>query len=106
MSRGSGYSLFLTNAEAVLVLRKSSPHPTKLLSHGDKSKPGRVKSAVLKMKLIGANDNPQIVGLDQLSGKSNYFIGNDPAKWRTNVPNFGQVKYRRSISRRGHGLSR
>ncbi len=42
------------------------------------------------MKLAGANPNPQVSGLDELPGKSNYFIGNDPAKWRTNVPNYGK----------------
>ena len=29
-----------------------------------------------------------------LPGKSNYFIGNDPAKWRRNIPQFGQVEYK------------
>ena len=28
-----------------------------------------------------------------MPGKSNYFIGNDPAKWRTNVPTYAKVKY-------------
>ena len=42
---------------------------------------------------MGANPNPKIVGMDELPGKSNYFIGNDPKKWRTNVPNYAKVKY-------------
>jgi hypothetical protein len=45
------------------------------------------------MKLVGANPNPKIVGMDELPGKSNYFIGNDPTNWRTNVPNYTKVKY-------------
>jgi hypothetical protein len=28
-----------------------------------------------------------------LPGKSNYFIGNDPKKWRTHVPTYGRVRY-------------
>jgi hypothetical protein len=28
-----------------------------------------------------------------LPGKSNYFIGSDPKKWRTNVTNYAKVKY-------------
>jgi hypothetical protein len=35
-----------------------------------------------------------VAGLDELPGKSNYFIGNDPSKWRTNVPTYGKVEYR------------
>jgi hypothetical protein len=45
------------------------------------------------MKLVGANPHPKVSGLDQLLGKSNYFIGNDPKKWRTNVANYAKVKY-------------
>ena len=29
--------------------------------------------------------------LDELPGKSNYFIGNDQQKWRTNVPQFSKI---------------
>ena len=45
------------------------------------------------MKFVGANPAPQVVGVDELPGKSNYFIGNDPAKWQTNVPSYAKVKY-------------
>jgi Transposase DDE domain group 1/Beta-propeller repeat len=50
-------------------------------------------AAVLRMKLIGANPHAKVSGLEQLPGKSNYFIGNDPKKWRTNVSNYAKVKY-------------
>jgi hypothetical protein len=46
------------------------------------------------MKLFGANPNPDVVGLDQLPGKSNYCIGKDPSKWRTNVPTYTKVEYK------------
>ncbi len=45
------------------------------------------------MKLAGANPKAKVSGLKELPGKSNYFIGNDPKKWRTNVPNYAEVKY-------------
>jgi len=50
--------------------------------------------SVLRMELVGANPRAMAAGLDPLPGKSNYFIGNDPKKWRTNVPNYAKVKYR------------
>ena len=34
-----------------------------------------------------------MTGLDELPGKANYFIGNDPKKWRTDVPTYAKVKY-------------
>src|SRR5439155_21319611 len=48
---------------------------------------------ILRMKLVGANQAANVPALDELSGKSNYFIGNDPKKWRTDVPTYGKVKY-------------
>ena len=49
--------------------------------------------AVVRMKLVGANPQAKVTGLEELPGKSNYFMGNDPKKWRTNVPNYAKVKY-------------
>src|SRR5713101_6297299 len=36
--------------------------------------------ASLRMRLVGANPAPRLIALDELPGKSNYFIGRDPAK--------------------------
>jgi hypothetical protein len=33
-------------------------------------------------------------GIDELRGKSNYFIGKNSGKWRRNVPTFAGVKFR------------
>jgi len=45
------------------------------------------------MSLAGANPQAKVSGLDELPGKSNYFVGNDPRKWRTNVPTYPKVRY-------------
>jgi hypothetical protein len=90
-SRGNGYVLFLTPDEAVLRLRNeqaSQPNDRKL------SAP-RHQASVLRMKLVGSNPSARVSGLDPVSGKSNYFIGNDPKKWRRNVPTYGRVEYER-----------
>lgn len=93
LSRGNGYSLFLTPNEAVLALKKAegaiTPTPPSPLE-GE----GKGEGAVLRMKLVGANPTPQIAGSDELPGKSNYFIGKDPLKWRTNVPTYTKVEYK------------
>ena len=46
------------------------------------------------MTLEGASGSSPVSGVDQLPGKSNYFLGNDPAKWHTDVPQFARVRYR------------
>jgi hypothetical protein len=48
---------------------------------------------VVRMKLLGGNAQARVAALDELPGKVNYFIGNDPKKWRTNVPTYAKVKY-------------
>jgi Bacterial Ig-like domain (group 3)/Beta-propeller repeat len=48
---------------------------------------------VLRMKLRNANLAAKVTGQDELAGTSNYFTGNDPAKWRTKVPTYAKVKY-------------
>jgi len=49
--------------------------------------------AVLRMKLVGANPTPRVKGLEQLPTKSNYFLGKDPQRWRTDVANYAKVSY-------------
>jgi hypothetical protein len=45
------------------------------------------------MKMLGANPAVKVTALDELPGTVNYFIGNYPAKWRTNIPTYAQVRY-------------
>ena len=40
-----------------------------------------------------ANVNARAEALDRLPGVSNYYLGNDPRKWRTDVPHFARVRY-------------
>ena len=91
--RGAGYSLFLKHSEMVLVLRHPKEGNTDkkdlMLKH---HKPEAEEAGVLRVKLVGGNENGQTELLDQLEGKSNYFIGNDPGKWHTDIPNYSKVK--------------
>jgi hypothetical protein len=45
------------------------------------------------MRLMGANSSATVAGEAELPGKTNYFIGKDPKKWRTNVATYAQVRY-------------
>jgi hypothetical protein len=47
----------------------------------------------LCLKLLRANPAANVIGVSELPGKSNYLTGNDPKKWRTNVPTYGRVRY-------------
>ncbi|MFZ0804982.1 MAG: SBBP repeat-containing protein, partial [Candidatus Sulfotelmatobacter sp.] len=47
----------------------------------------------MQFRLSGATTNPKVVGEDLLPGKVNYFLGNNPTKWRTNVATYARVRY-------------
>jgi len=50
------------------------------------------RGVVLKYTFIGAN-NVIPVGMERCSWNTNYFKGNDPEKWYTEVPNYLEVWY-------------
>jgi hypothetical protein len=113
LSRGSGYGLFLTSTEAVLTLRRGNQASEK--KGGEAINPVRNSSRalnpageqrgiisngenpqtdILPPPWEGRNQNPSTEGVDELEGKSHYFIGNDPDQWRTNIPLYRKVRYR------------
>jgi len=97
LARGTGYRLFLTPSESVLVLQQREP-TTEPAQRGRGKPTARpklpaIKQAVVRMKLEGANPTPAVEGKEPLPGIVNYFIGNDPAKWRTNIPTYAKVQY-------------
>ena len=81
LAHGPGYDLFLTATEAVLGLRKP------------KTEANVREVSVLRLKMIGANAAARVEGRDEMPGKVNYFIGNDPEKWRRNLPTYRKVCY-------------
>ena len=82
LSRGRGYTLFLTEDEAVLSLRRPASEDAEVTI-----------SDVVRLKLIGASTPSKTVGIDEQIGRSNYLIGKDPAQWTMNIPSYGKVSY-------------
>src|SRR5580704_499747 len=96
LSHGDGYTLFLTEQEAVLTLRQPASRPrldSAKLGKMRGNKRAAEKLSVLRMRLDGANPKATIAGVDRMPTKVNYFIGDDPKKWYTNVPAYAQAKY-------------
>jgi hypothetical protein len=116
LSRGPGYLLFLTPDEAVLSLSQTRGNGHWAMGEGSVLSPDASlvtgfeaggpsdpapqtsnlepqTSTAIRLQLLGANPDAAITGLDQLEGVVHYFIGNDPAEWRTDIPTFGKVFY-------------
>lgn len=91
--RGRGYTALLTSDGMVLSLS-----PSKVVTfHQPANVPtSNVRSAntIMQFRLSGASKNPAVVGEDPQPGKVNYFIGNDRARWRTNVATYARVRYK------------
>ncbi|HLV81787.1 MAG TPA: hypothetical protein VKT32_15980, partial [Chthonomonadaceae bacterium] len=90
LARGSGYSLFLAAGQAVLALSKHTPSPRFTASTAKAQEPPQ---ALLQMQLLGSNAEAVACGQCLLPGKANYLLGNDPARWHTNVPLYQSVRF-------------
>ena len=98
LAHGTGYELFLTPHEALLALRSrrkydlSPLHRTASLRAMRKARKAGQLTA-LRIQFEGANLHPAVNGMGRLPARTNYFLGNDPKKWHTDVPSYGRVKY-------------
>jgi hypothetical protein len=71
VANGKSYGIALTHQGAVLAL-------------GDDK---------IRMRLTGSSSDKAPTAEQPLPGTVNYFIGNDPAKWLTNVSTYGKIRY-------------
>lgn len=79
MARGPGYILSLTQQGAVLSFEQPESREGSEVFHS------------LAVKFVGANVLPKLAAKDELTTKSSYFLGADPKKWRTGIPNYARV---------------
>jgi hypothetical protein len=99
LAHGPGYTLALSPAEATLVLTHPTPPagPSKFQAPSKRLDPKSIATKAttrtITMRMLGANRAPKIEGVDKQPGISNYFVGNDRAKWRSNIPNYAKVRY-------------
>jgi hypothetical protein len=104
LSRGARHTLMLGADGASLALRPGGDvgregvgdMPT-LRAQGESVLRGRAHASslqLLSMKFVGANPRASVVGEDELKAKVNYFVGNDPSKWRAGIRTFARVRYK------------
>jgi hypothetical protein len=105
LARGGGYMMFFTGRELVMQFGRNRrparrdrplpliPYPAVSSLDRGVSAPARDIEPVVKMKLQGSNPWPPAQGLQRLPGSSHYFIGNDPKKWHTNVPQYARLQF-------------
>jgi hypothetical protein len=88
LTRGKGYTLYLTDHEAVFSLSGAPSEPG--VAGPTPAPPG----AALRMALVGADPTPEVAGRGPLPGVVSYFTGSDPEGWQSGIPTFTRVRYR------------
>ncbi len=81
--RGDGATLALSDGSTTL---NSSPLIRSRATNG-------ATVRFVRMTIEGANPSPASSGLEQLSGRVNYLLGNNPSQWQRGVPTFAKVQY-------------
>jgi uncharacterized protein (TIGR03437 family) len=75
LSRGAGYTIFLSPASATFALRRNGDGP-----------------AVVRMDLLGASAETALQPQDRLPGVTNYLMGGTRGEWPTNLPTYAKAR--------------
>ena len=92
--RSGGQTIFLNSDGAVLHLASLEPNAQRGARNIKLLRSAGVRTATVGMSFRNSQAASSIESLDPLPGKINYLHGNDPSKWLSNVPIYGQVAYR------------
>ena len=97
IARGVNFEFGIKSTEAVLHLRaaKASAALAPVRCQRDGIRPAAPldpggRTASLRLQLVGANRRALVIGEDELSARSSYFLGNDPSRWRTGIANYAK----------------
>lgn len=75
-AQSAGKTFYFTSREAVFVFAN------------------KAKGLVLRLAFLDGNPQTALAGQKETGTKVHYFIGNDPSRWHTNLPTYGEVVYR------------
>ncbi len=100
VARGEGYSLAIEGPDAMLWLRDSSACSVANLKSSRSVSLCTAASTRLRMSLVDEREKSsestrqqtRVTGEELLPGRVNYLIGNDPAKWYTELPTYRKVR--------------
>src|SRR5277367_739080 len=98
MARGTGSTIYLTGDSAMVVATSMPPIPrgraAAMSDRIPKPKLAQVKAAALTMRFTGRVHHGRVEGESRLPAITNYFIGKEPARWHSGIPNYARVRYR------------
>jgi beta propeller repeat protein len=101
LSRSAGGTLFFTPSEVVFSLSNAEFGVPELGEAQEPAEAGEVEAAtaviappsVVRLQLLGAEPGVGMSGGDVLPGRVNYYLGNDPSKWQSDLPTYDGILY-------------
>jgi hypothetical protein len=95
LAHGRGYRISLGSSGAELSVRKKQPMLHDLRKTRLQAPRRHISGAAssVRIKMEGSRPDAPMSPLDPVAEKSNYFVGKDPSRWRTNIPHFLTVRY-------------
>lgn len=99
---GANASVFLTREAMVWDLMEATTPPTtpQIAPPSDRGGPAADPGAPLPtracavwVRFEGANAAPRVEARGELASRYNYFLGGDPARWRTQVPAYAEIVF-------------
>ena len=85
-------TFLLGPAEVVVSLTTTQPPAGLRDRAGERSRNRQAEIRTLSFQLVGGNPQATLTGLDPLSGRINYLLGDDPANWQTDLPAFARLR--------------
>lgn len=94
--KGTGHAIFFTQEGVILKFAKAK----QLQDRGSKAEMRdrelelqKREIKVIRLFPVGGNPSPKIVAEGLQEGKVNYLVGDDPIKWKTEIPTYHRVVY-------------
>jgi hypothetical protein len=105
IARAEAHTVAITRSGMMIGLPPGLSEPGRQRREVSRPQPGARSSAprsnheprgpfVVRMALVGGNPTVHPLGSQELPGKVNYFIGNDPSRWHKSVPTYARVTLR------------
>jgi hypothetical protein len=98
LSRSRGYTVLLRGGGADLAFVEPVPAGKTAAGvnpHFAAAFPAAgLHAAHISIQLSGANPQAAAAEEEPQITRTNYFIGDDPDQWKTNIPNYGRIRYR------------
>ncbi|MGI8985059.1 MAG: SBBP repeat-containing protein [Acidimicrobiales bacterium] len=96
LARGRGYRLFLTANEAIVApdTLGSTGQPGEPTAGAGDAETAPAAAEAVRLAFVGADPRPEIAGVGEFPGASNYLGSDGDGAGLTDVPSYGEVRYR------------